>query len=553
MKKSLVMVLTSVFLLNFLSVGNADIIPDEQFAFNTPVVTESTEGILIEDSQFLRGRFASLQAFTSDGDIPFQSQRTGIYNCQKYDDTNCGSDKYMLYMAPLGFCDENLKLDCVKEVYAETDAGDRLTVKYLQEFPGKTAYDFQGSVEANLPTGGSTFLVDIPDAPHQGGTKYLISAAMEGYKSFGEKEFTLAEMRAGIFAVSLDNQNQFPASPIQSIADMRGGVGTPNYQRLAFKSDYQPATCVQATRNICANAWPLPSNIKFGIQLKLKTKISGWLHGRVYGPSANLTSDNEGNQILEVNGYSTKVPILYGWLPVSKFTQELKNYYNANQVMRDVGSGNTKNGIKVMLHDSNQYNSNSFDEAVAWIGALSDKASNYPSEWAIRTMELGVRGNITNSCFENKNNISGIVSTNATSFISGPPSFNSEDQSLDYKVAAPHFLPDGSVFKGTYTLSIKSDVARCLYGFTSAPISAKISVVSASGNTSVATTTLVEKNGWITLTANGFTFSSPTIKVKLTQDKAAAKKKVTISCVKGKTTKKITGITPKCPSGYKVK
>ena len=35
--------------------------------------------------------------------------------------------------------------------------------------------------------------------------------------------------------------------------------------------------------------------------------------------------------------------------------------------------------------------------------------------------------------------------------------------------------------------------------------------------------------------------------------KAAATKKTTITCVKGKTTKKVTAIKPKCPSGYKVK
>jgi hypothetical protein len=32
-----------------------------------------------------------------------------------------------------------------------------------------------------------------------------------------------------------------------------------------------------------------------------------------------------------------------------------------------------------------------------------------------------------------------------------------------------------------------------------------------------------------------------------------AKKKVTISCVKGKTTKKVTAISPKCPAGFKKK
>ena len=35
--------------------------------------------------------------------------------------------------------------------------------------------------------------------------------------------------------------------------------------------------------------------------------------------------------------------------------------------------------------------------------------------------------------------------------------------------------------------------------------------------------------------------------------KAAAMKKTTITCVKGKLTKKVTGVKPKCPSGYKLK
>ena len=35
--------------------------------------------------------------------------------------------------------------------------------------------------------------------------------------------------------------------------------------------------------------------------------------------------------------------------------------------------------------------------------------------------------------------------------------------------------------------------------------------------------------------------------------KAAAKKKITITCVKGKQTKKVTAVKPKCPSGYRAK
>jgi hypothetical protein len=34
---------------------------------------------------------------------------------------------------------------------------------------------------------------------------------------------------------------------------------------------------------------------------------------------------------------------------------------------------------------------------------------------------------------------------------------------------------------------------------------------------------------------------------------AVAKKKSTITCVKGKTTKKVSAVTPKCPAGFKKK
>jgi hypothetical protein len=65
--------------------------------------------------------------------------------------------------------------------------------------------------------------------------------------------------------------------------------------------------------------------------------------------------------------------------------------------------------------------------------------------------------------------------------------------------------------------------------------------------------------------AAGFTFSEKQIKVKITQEPSAsatpapvapvtvAKKKSTITCVKGKTTKKVSAVTPKCPAGFKKK
>jgi hypothetical protein len=94
-------------------------------------------------------------------------------------------------------------------------------------------------------------------------------------------------------------------------------------------------------------------------------------------------------------------------------------------------------------------------------------------------------------------------------------------------------------------------------------------VLSENGEKQVAVTTVNEKDGWLYLSAKGFTFSAPVVTVKLSQEKAvedliptptpstsakpATMKKSSITCVKGKTTKKVTAVNPKCPTGYKKK
>ena len=81
----------------------------------------------------------------------------------------------------------------------------------------------------------------------------------------------------------------------------------------------------------------------------------------------------------------------------------------------------------------------------------------------------------------------------------------------------------------------------------------------------IATTVLGERNGWVSLSAKNFEFSAPVIKAKLTQEaevvvtptptasKKPVVKKVTITCIKGKTNKKVTAVKPKCPTGFKKK
>jgi hypothetical protein len=175
-------------------------------------------------------------------------------------------------------------------------------------------------------------------------------------------------------------------------------------------------------------------------------------------------------------------------------------------------------------------------------------------------------------CFQDSNGVTGIVTTNATQYSAGPPAFSKEDGTLNYVVAAPHYGTKGEDFKGSYDLVMRSDVARCVYGFSKAPINATISITSADGAPQIATTVIGERKGWLYLQAKNFEFSAPIIKAKLTQEvvveptptptatatptptkKPVVAKKTIITCVKGKTTKKVTAVKPKCPSGFKKK
>jgi len=183
---------------------------------------------------------------------------------------------------------------------------------------------------------------------------------------------------------------------------------------------------------------------------------------------------------------------------------------------------------------------------------VGDKANADASSWSFRTLsESEMTG--SNLCFTKKSGVKGLVTTNSTTYSAGPPRFS--NGVLNYQVASPHFNPDGTVFKGNYNLVITSEVARCLYGFSSAPVNATISVTSADGTPQIATTVVGEKDGWLYLKANNFEFSAPTVQVKLSQEgstvvatKAGPKK---ITCVKGKVSKVVTSAT--CPTGYKKK
>ena len=544
MRKILAALVGGVVLMGPLSSLSAAELPGEQFVVSSPVDEVPSAGVVIDDSQKIKGNFATLQSFTSENskrnDVP-----TSVTNCTSYGSGECGTNKYFNYQAFIGHCKSSSSHDCVLALTASSADGTAHTAKFVEDFPGKTQYSYTGNSEANLPDGGSSFIVDIPTLPHSHGSLYLVSVNVAGFKEFNESKFKSNTFAAGIFAVSLVDGRYEPSHPSTNLRFFTK-IGVVSNQRTPTDLDGGGfAQCVQATATRCAIAWPLPTDVSFSLTLKLRTKIQGWLHGRLGDVSASIASSSDGDQLISVSGKPLLVPIVYQWFHLDSLPASIKKFYAGDKNFMGQGTmfgGDASAPISSILKDYISYIERDFPEAMAWYDAIGDKANEVSTAWSFRSIE---EGNLPRGCNTSNSQLSGIVTTNSNMFIAEPPKFSKSTQTLDYKVASPHYLPDGSVFKGTYNLVMRSDYARCIYNYSSAPVSASVSVLSLDGTSQLATSTLYEKSGWLYLSASNFTFSSPTLKVKLSQ----AKKKVILSCTNGTKVVKVT--TTSCPKGFR--
>jgi hypothetical protein len=549
-------------------------VPDEQFVITNPLTDERHTGINLADINFSVNSISMLEAFTADGTTR-DSRILAKVQCQKIGDVGCESEKYFQYNALLGLCDSTLTTNCVAEVFATNSAGKRVVGKFVENFPGTTKYTYPGDATVGLPTGASSFIVDFPEMPHTGGTTYLVVAYLQGARGFGQAKFEIENFNSAIFAVSKVSGSFSMPKPEMNIRPDHRLAGR-QLTAGGFSSDQsvqRRSACVKTAPSECAVAWPMPRDVSFGYTLKMTEKIKGWFHGRLFDAQAEIISSPDGQQLLTVQGKPSLIPGIFAWFKKDSYPTPLKNFYATQpQTYVDAsglgwpsnsGVNNGADGLPYsIMKEGFGYDEGGFREVSAWIDAVGDKATYAQSVWSVRSMESQQYGN----CMKGSDSLSGIVTTNSTMYIGSPPVFNAAEQTLDYKVMSPHYLPDGTEFKGSYDLLIKSDVARCVYGFSNAPISASVSIISSDGTSQVATTVVGERNGWLTLAAKGFTFSAPTVRVKLSQKVEAAPakvdpapvaapkpkaKKTTITCVKGKTVRKVAAVKPVCPAGFK--
>lgn len=510
-----------------------------------------------------------------DENLEFTVQTSAIYGtttpsvqnsykiCTSMTDEICMSATDIAVNQYFDLCLEESDINCIQEVWTRDKSGNLIRGIYQKHIPSSGTGDFPAAPSMKLPAGkGSNFIVRFPGVVHSGGSdEYLVG--VRNSHSFRKPsgatpldfQIEAKNLIGAIAAVS-------PLLTGQQRIKLQEGFGSSGGLEYAPSGE----RCLSVGDGFCAAARYFPTDYRFGMTLRLSNKLNGWFHGRISAPS--ITTQPIGTDyLISLEAAPVRVAALDFLAPISDVDQRIKDRVFSEE--RFGHAGGEESGVRLAFDLS-------FDDGPLFLEWFSpnfkDMATRTNEYWTFRTL-TDFRNDSLRRCSDDSGELAGVVSTNALLYSAGPPTYNASEGTLDYKVAAPHFESTGSEASGTYDLLLRSDVARCIYGFTEAPIKASLEVLSGDGITKVATTAINERDGWLTMSANGFGFSSPIVRAKLSQEipkptptpevtktpESSADqvvitpkvKKKTISCVKGVSKKKISGIKPKCPKGWK--
>ncbi len=554
MKKSLrlntVIALSLLALLAPTASHSADIAPKD-------LINQPLYGTVIQEGQaFQNISFVTGSSTPQDGGA--------FYNkaCKSFEDPHCADAPIIRGNLIMPACQSATDKFCVEALELIKSDGTRESANLVLE---ATTQKIPASATYGTEAGGGISVWNAPNTPHKGATgNYIVKVAI-GISSIKDKLAPRFDgLEASVTPVVMTNDpGAKQARPCEKPDPNLGGALNNSYGWACADNQPDPVTyekCSQMLDGLCFMRQDFITGTSVGLTLRINNQVTGWLFGRMSDPKVSVTAIDKTNNLLKVEGQAQSVPTLVGYVEKKDLSQYTTIQKKFEEMCKSPGSYATCEKMLATKFFDGSLGSgvNRFEDYELFskqIKAYDGTDLNFKNDthWSFGSTSYQGRRDAEGLCFADTSQLLGLVTTNAPIYESGPPKM--VDAFLTYKVAGAHHNADGSLFKGTYDFALRSSVARCLYGFTSAPIQSTVSVTSGDGSvTNVATEIVQERNGWITLSARNFTFSAPVIRIKLSQAKSGTTpnvKQTTITCVKGKLSKKVTAVKPTCPKGYK--
>jgi hypothetical protein len=498
-------------------------------AFSAGVEDEQVPSALVSTLGFHGFELNEVSGLRNNVSVLTAQTPAGNKLCSSATAAPCDSASTYSFKAVLGPCSATVTIDCIESVQSVSTSGTYTAGEFQQYFPVHAPNAFTGSPSEGVPSGKTPSLWRFANLPHAGGNDYEVTVEVTGMKTNGDALKPLRTLFANITPVNIYQTScdvRFNGTCIDTYVD----DSTTSPTQVRFKgvaADQDGGFVCQnwGENSQCALKRAFPADARFAIKVRLSTTPTGWLHGRMKNPQATITKSDSATTV-SIEADPVKVPKVstgaqWAALPATIqqwFTDNCSTSCGTRQPNSLTNAPSQRNAIST----PSAYAASSFDQLKLWIQFIQDKATAMPSVWNVRTLSYSEMSKAP-KCISDGTGVTGIVATNSTLYAEGPPAFDSVTSTLNYKVASPHYEKDGVTdFKGTYDLLLRSDIAKCLYGFDDATSTAKVDVADESGVSKTSTTSMSIADGWFKFSASGFTFSAPTIKVALIRPAAPA-------------------------------
>jgi hypothetical protein len=438
-----------------------------------------SNGINVLDNWINNGRQASL----IEGPTSLTPNAPKI-NCTRISDCNLDSLAMVTGNVLLPNCEDEGDRNCVEGVALQMGNGFVIG----ESLGESSAPEILESEQLNLPEGSGLGRWLIPATSQSPEIRIATHADLNMNYIRSQKPF--AHSAIAVTAIPyVDKSGTFSVPKHTYFTDTNG------VKRISTVAP--PPECAWVTESACGQMVDLDQNLTLRLSLRVSSSLGGWLVGRVSDPSVEVDSIGRDYSRIQVTGKAAVVPKIYVSVPKPLGEKEAREAFN------NWYPGSNVNHIRA-----------NDEHAIKVISAFRDLAQDSTigdyTIWHFASIQTGGR------CSDSGEGFNGFVSTNASVYQPNPPAFTGS--LFEYVVAGYHFKSDGVTENiGRYDLVMRSDYARCLYGFSNAPLSAQVQVLSGAGQEVVATTVVSEKDGWLKLAAYGFTFSEKEIKVKITQ------------------------------------
>ncbi len=466
-------------------------------------------------------------------------------------------------------CQSPTDLNCIVSLDVIDASGNLASARYLRNFPDTAeipgySWEVNGQ-KFGYSKGGAVPLWEFtgPNGPIKISTIGIIERTwLNDGKNW---ERPSATFQLSLSPVSLSENSPGATKPVAREIKRQ----LPNGKEVTFVATDSPNPApgrecekrLVLDSNSCLKAAEFPPGYSYRVTMQMPDDIAFFLNGRIQEPIA-YTEPISGGRKIVIEGKPATSFVAAGLVPKAVLKPDVVNYLKNNQHL----GGRFFQAPGEMPFIENRY----LDLLNLMLPYFGDFTTYEEISWNLQSTPS--LGSVSGPCLnEVRGQLLGIVSTNATAFDGNPPTFEPGTKMISYQVAAPHLSADGKTLNvGRYYMNANAKFMSCLLKVTKVPDVATVGIDYANNEKFVTTVSVKTDKDWVRLKADNFHFSSPKINISFSSEakpspaadpsgqsktipKATAAKKSTISCLKGKTVKKVTSVNPTCPPGFKKK